>query len=147
MFFEEVVVWLLKTQNQSRCTEFPSMQHSCHSCHSCQVWTEVSLSNMEGADLSPMQSVNNHASKWRKPSPSFQTSREGFKLLLGETYWNLNLDTSDIWANLPFSSHVCVWMDNEGCPVYVCVTSNVIPLGMIIKNCLQTWACFSWKEK
>lgn len=120
----------------------------CCSCHSCRTFTEVSLSNVDEVGLSPMQSINNHTSKWRKTSPSPQATREGFKLLLGETDWDLNLDKLNLWANLHFSSHACVWMDNvRVCPVYVCVTSNVVPPGMIVRNCLQTWACFSGKKK
>lgn len=115
-------------------------------CHSCQAFMEISPSSMDEADLSFMQNVNNHASKMERSVP--QSSREGFKLLFGGTYWDLDLDTSDIWVNLHFSTHACVWMNNVGGrPVHVCVTSNVILPGMIIKNCLQTWPCFSRKKK
>lgn len=138
--FEEVMVWLSKVQNQSRCTEFPSMQQGGSAAASVASATTAARHLWKSAWavwmklMSPMENVNNHASKMERSVP--KSSREGFKLLLGGTYWDLDLDTSDVWVNLHFSSHACVWRNNVG--------GRPVSLVMWFH---QTWPCFSRKKK
>lgn len=98
-------------------------QACCLSCHSCQTFTDVRKRSVGETDVSPRDSVNNHTSKW-KMFPGFQASREDFKLLLVETYWDFNLDMSDIVVNLHFLTLACVWKDSVRCPVHVLLVTS-----------------------